>query len=63
LIKTYSVFRLVDIGYLQRIITTMQGDVGALPFEGGTFDSLEPYYDIVDFHVEGAMVYFRVRKQ
>lgn len=23
---------------------------------------LEPYYDILDFHVEGAMLYFRVRK-
>ena len=114
-------------------IKTMQGDVGALPFEDGTFDKvlcmnglhvfpdkdkayaeilrtlkfggellacfyiageqrvadwlartvmtrmgwftppfdtvetlkrrLEPYYDIVDFHVEGAMVYFRARKK
>ena len=50
-------------------IHTMQGDVGALPFEEGTFDTandvrqrLEPYYDILDFHVEGAMLYFRARK-
>ena len=51
-------------------IHTMQGDVGALPFEEGTFDTandvrqrLEPYYDILDFHVEGAMLYFRARKR
>lgn len=114
-------------------IKTMQGDVGALPFEDGTFDKvlcmnglhvfpakekayaeilrtlksggellacfyvvgeqkvadrlartvmtrmgwftppfdtaddvkhrLEPYYDILDFHVEGAMLYFRARKR
>ena len=24
---------------------------------------LEPYYDIIDFHVEGAMLYFRARKK
>ena len=24
---------------------------------------LEPCYDIVDFHVEGAMVYFRLKKK
>lgn len=24
---------------------------------------LEPYYDILDFHVEGAMLYFRARKR
>ena len=24
---------------------------------------LEPYYDILDFHVEGAMVYLRARKR
>ena len=24
---------------------------------------LEPYYDIIDFHVEGAMVYFRAKKR
>ena len=24
---------------------------------------LEPFYDIVDFHVEGAMVYFRAKKR
>ncbi|MBR5715621.1 MAG: class I SAM-dependent methyltransferase [Bacteroidales bacterium] len=114
-------------------IKTMQGDVGALPFEDGTFDKvlcmnglhvfpdkekayaeilrtlkqggellacfyiageqkvadclartvmtrmgwftppfdtaddvkhrLEPHYDILDFHVEGAMLYFRARKR
>ena len=114
-------------------IKTMQGDVGALPFKGGTFDKvlcmnglhvfpnktqayseilrtlksggellacfyiageqrvadwlaktvmtrmgwftppfdtandvrkrLEPYYDILDFHVEGAMLYFRAKKR
>ena len=114
-------------------IQTMQGDVGALPFEDGIFDTvlcmnglhvfpnkdkayaeilrtlkpggellacfyiageqrvadwlaktvmtrmgwftspfdtandvrqrLEPYYDILDFHVEGAMLYFKVRKR
>ena len=114
-------------------IRTMQGDVGALPFEAETFDNvlcmnglhvfpdkekayaeilrtlkpsgellacfyiageqkvadwlartvmtrmgwftppfdnaddvkhrLEPYYDILDFHVEGAMLYFRARKR
>ena len=114
-------------------IKTMQGDVGALPFEDGTFDRvlcmnglhvfpakekayaeilrtlkpggellacfyvageqkvadwlartimtrmgwftppfdtaddvkhrLEPYYEILDFHVEGAMLYFRARKR
>lgn len=114
-------------------IKTMQGDVGALPFEDGSFDKvlcmnglhvfpakekayaeilrtlkpggellacfyvageqkvadwlartvmtrmgwftppfdnaddvkhrLEPYYDIIDFHVEGAMLYFRARKR
>lgn len=73
-------------------IQTMQGDVGALPFEDRSFDivlcmnglhvfpnkdkayseilrtndvrqRLEPYYDILDFHVEGAMLYFRARKR
>ena len=114
-------------------VKTMQGDVGAMPFEDGTFDKilcmnglhvfpdktkayaeihrvlksggellacfyiageqkvadwlactvmtrmgwftppfdtastlrqrLEPYYDILDFHVEGAMVYFRAKKK
>ena len=24
---------------------------------------LEPYYDILDFHVEGAMLYFRAKKR
>jgi SAM-dependent methyltransferase len=24
---------------------------------------LEPYYEILDFHVEGAMLYFRARKR
>ena len=24
---------------------------------------LEPYYDILDFHVEGAMLYFRARRK
>ena len=24
---------------------------------------LEPYYNIIDFHVEGAVVYFRARKK
>ena len=24
---------------------------------------LEPYYEIIDFHVEGAMLYFRARKK
>ena len=24
---------------------------------------LEPYYDIADFHVEGAMAYFRAKKK
>ena len=73
-------------------IQTMQGDVGALPFEDRSFDivlcmnglhvfpnkdkayseilrtndvrqRLEPYYDILDFHVEGAMLYFRAREK
>ena len=26
-------------------------------------NDIEPYYDILDFHVEGAMLYFRVRKR
>ena len=24
---------------------------------------LEPYYDILDFHIEGAMLYFRARRK
>ena len=24
---------------------------------------LEPYYEILDFHVEGAMLYFRAKKR
>ena len=35
-------------------IKTMQGDVGALPFEEGSFDYV---------HVEGAMLYFRAKKK
>ena len=123
--------RLRDVGITN--VKTMQGDVGALPFENDTFDfvlcmnglhvfpdkerayaeilrtlkpggellacfyiageqkvadwlaktvmtrmgwftppfdtaadvrrRLQPYYDIIDFHIEGAMLYFRARKK
>lgn len=35
------------------------------PFDtvAGVRKRLEPYYDILDFHVEGAMLYFRVQKK
>ena len=35
------------------------------PFDtaGDVRQRLEPYYDILDFHVEGAMAYFRARKR
>jgi hypothetical protein len=33
------------------------------PLGGHYLPGLEPYYDILDFHVEDAMLYFRARKR
>ena len=37
--------------------------VGTAVFTTEKYKRLEPYYDILDFHVEGAMLYFRAKKR
>ena len=65
--------RKVNAEMIDKQVFVQQGSAAELPYEDGTFDlvtavetlrqRLEPYYEIVDFHVEGAVVYFRAKKK
>ena len=52
--KTKACALIISYLYLQILHSASGNDVS---------NRLEPYYEILDFHVEGAMLYFRAKKR